>query len=383
MKNYSNPARVLARLTEKESLRVIGLMSGTSMDGLDICLAQVSLENENLGYEIENFTSISFPENLRDQIRVSLTGTTQDVCALNYDLGRWYADTVYNYLMENGIEFPDLVGSHGQTIHHVSGHSTLQIGEPSYLAQKLGVPVISDFRAADVAAGGTGAPLIPRIDEWLFRDSSRARIALNIGGVANVTLIPPAGEGTVIGFDTGPGMALLDETFRSARGGGYDPGGKMALTGVIDTVLVEEWINDDFITALPPKSTGRDQYGLEWLNSHRAELLSLEINDRLATLAAFTADSIYANCRSFLEQYSADYLIVGGGGVHHGLIMERLSESLAPSRVVTSEHFGLDPDAKEALGFAILAVANVRGVHGNLPTVTGADRPVILGKLSL
>ncbi len=383
MPNYNDPAGILNRLRTKSPLRVIGLMSGTSMDGLDICLAEIDLSKDRLDYLIEQFVSVSFPDELRDQIRAGLTGTTEQVCALNYDLGCWYAETVRKFVGQYSLDKPDLIGSHGQTLHHISGHSTLQIGEPSFLAQYLGVPVIADFRAADVAAGGTGAPLIPRIDEWLFRRSHTARIALNIGGVANVTLIPPSGKGDVVGFDTGPGMALVDETYRRTWRGGYDPEGRLAQSGQVHTELVEKWLHDGYIDARPPKSTGRDQYGLAWLKNHESELSHLSVEDQLATLAAFTSDSIYGNCCSFLDENEVDYLIGGGGGVHHGLIMQRLREYFAPARVVTSEHFGLNPDAKEALGFAILAVAFVKGIPGNLPAVTGAKHSVILGKLVL
>ncbi|MFH1851162.1 MAG: anhydro-N-acetylmuramic acid kinase, partial [Candidatus Neomarinimicrobiota bacterium] len=334
-------------------------------------------------FEIRFFTSVPFPEALKNQIRAALTGTTEQVCALNYDLGRWYAEAVKTVLADNNPGPIDLIGSHGQTIHHISGHSTLQVGEPSFLAQATGIPVVSDFRAADVAAGGTGAPLIPRIDEWLFRVPGSAHIALNIGGVANVTLLPQSGTGTVSGFDTGPGMALLDETWRREFGAGFDASGELAATGEVNEKLVREWLEDDFIPARPPKSTGRDKYGPTWLEQHQGELAQLPVADRLATLAAFTADSIYVNCRLFLAEYPVDCLIVGGGGVHHGPLQVRLATRFAPAVVVTSADFGVDPDAKEALGFALLAAAFVKGIPGNLPAVTGAARPVILGKLSV
>jgi len=358
-------------------------MSGTSMDGLDICVADIDLSKAKLEFDIVHFNSIPFDEDILGKISAALSGTTAQVCSLNYELGKWYADCVMQELNSNQISNIDLIGSHGQTLHHISGHSTLQVGDPSFLAQAFDVPVIYDFRAGDIATGGTGAPLIPRIDEWLFRQQDNARIALNIGGVANVTLLPPKGNGTVLGFDTGPGMALLDEAYQAATGDKYDRDGKLAGRGQADLPLVAKWLRDDFITKAPPKSTGRDQYGTDWLDDHNSQLAHLPIEDRLATLAAFTAKSIYRNCRSFLQQYNSDYLIVGGGGVHHRPLMQQLAKLFSGQKTVTSAEFGVDPDAKEALGFAVLAVAFIKGIPGNLPSVTGADKPVVLGKLVL
>ncbi len=368
-------------LIEKSHLRVVGLMSGTSMDGLDICVADIDLSETKLDFEIVHFNTIPFDNDIRDKIRAALGGTTAQVCSLNYELGRWYAQKVKTELEKQGLMDIDLIGSHGQTLYHINGQSSLQVGEPSFLAQALEVPVIADFRAADIAVGGIGAPLIPRIDEWLFRYENKARIALNIGGVANVTLLPPKGTGTVLGFDTGPGMALLDEAHQLATGEQFDQGGELAGKGQVDLKLVAEWLRDDFITKAPPKSTGRDQYGPEWLDRHKSQLASMQIKDRLATLAAFTAESIYINCKSFLQQYNSDYLIVGGGGVHHRPLIQQLEKLFSSQKIITSAEFGVDPDAKEALGFAILAAAFIKGIPGNLPAVTGARKSVILGKL--
>ncbi|MBC8403446.1 MAG: anhydro-N-acetylmuramic acid kinase [Candidatus Marinimicrobia bacterium] len=358
-------------------------MSGTSMDGLDICVAAIDLSETELDFKIVHFNSIPFDDDIRDKIRAALSGTTAQVCSLNYELGCWYAQKAKSELEKQGLMDIDLVGCHGQTLHHINGQSSLQVGEPSFLAQALEVPVIADYRAADIAVGGTGAPLIPRIDEWLFRHKNKARIALNIGGVANVTLLPPKGNGTVLGFDTGPGMALLDEVYQLATGDKYDQDGNLAGNGKIDLKLIAEWICDDFITKAPPKSTGRDHYGTKWLETHENQLADLNIEDRLATMAAFTAKSIYSNCQSFLQQFEPDYLIVGGGGVHHRPLMQLLVKLFPGQKIVTSTEFGIDPDAKEALGFAVLAVAFIKGIPGNLPSVTGADKSVVLGKLVL
>ena len=213
----------------KKVIRTAGLMTGTSMDGLDISIADIGLSNNTADFNVIGTTSISYPSDLQFQIRQAVYGTRKNSSVLDRDLGIWYAEKLSEYLRSESIDNIELIGSHGQTIHHVSGQSTLQIGDPSFLAEKFNVPVISDFRTADIYAGGTGAPLMPKVDEWLFRNTDTAIITLNLGGVANVTLLPCINNGDVIGFDTGPGMALLDETFLVESKEGIDIGGELAL----------------------------------------------------------------------------------------------------------------------------------------------------------
>ena len=200
-------------LKAKKVIRTAGLMTGTSMDGLDISIADIGLSNNTANFNMIGTTSIPYPSDLQSQIRQAVYDTRKYSSTLDRDLGKWYAEKLFKYLQSESIDNIELIGSHGQTIHHVSGQSTLQIGDPSFLAGKFNIPVISDFRTADIFAGGTGAPLMPRVDEWLFRNTDTAIITLNLGGIANVTLLPCINHGEVIGFDTGPGMALLDETF--------------------------------------------------------------------------------------------------------------------------------------------------------------------------
>ena len=299
---------------------------------------------------------------------------------LHYDLGRWMAEVVASELP--GELKPDIIGCHGQTIFHHHNISTFQIGEPSFLAEVLGVPVVADFRARDISAGGCGAPLIPIIDKWLLRDSAEFRISLNIGGVANVTILPPMGRGRVVGFDTGPGMALLDETYRMAHHTGFDVDGHTAQSGSVHEGLVAGWVKDDFIRQSGPKSAGRHDYGLDWLNDHYDELKKLSLEDRLATLSAFTAESIYLGCKSFIDGNGGS-LIVGGGGVHHQCVMRELENRFSDFHIRKSEEFGIPVDGKEAWGFAILAVAYAKGIPANIPEVTGAHKPVVLGKLTV
>ena len=374
---------ILRNLKTKKVIRTAGLMTGTSMDGLDISIADIGLSNNTANFNMIGTTSIPYPSDLQSQIRQAVYDTRKYSSTLDRDLGKWYAEKLFKYLQSESIDNIELIGSHGQTIHHVSGQSTLQIGDPSFLAGKFNIPVISDFRTADICAGGTGAPLMPRVDEWLFRNTDTAIITLNLGGIANVTLLPSINHGEVIGFDTGPGMALLDETFIEEFKEGIDIGGKLALEGNAHKDLVNNWLKEAYFFELPPKSTGRDQFGINWLADHRQELGSLNSADQLATLSLFTTQSVFLACEQFIRDHPVDRVIVSGGGTHHGCIIKQLVEWFNPIAVTPSNELGVSVDGKEALGFAILAVAHVKGIPGNIPSVTGAKKALVLGKMTL
>lgn len=364
-------------------IRTAGLMTGTSMDGLDICVADINLTPKGLHYEVLYADSVPLPPELKERIQQGLTGRVPEMCALHYDLGRFYAREVSNSLQRHHISSVDLIGTHGQTLHHISGHSTLQIGEPAFLAERFQVPVISDFRAADIAAGGTGAPLIPAVDLWLFQQDNAGRCLLNIGGVANISLIPPSGSGLpVLGFDTGPGMGLLDEQYKQLFSDSFDKDGKIAQQGKINREILNTLKKHPFILKEPPKSTGRDEFGADWLNEHRKELKTMDPSSRLATLAALTAESIAESILPKQQEYKITELLAGGGGSRHPLIMTILKKRLQGMQVRSVKDAGVDPDSKEALGFAILAVACIRRIPGNIPSVTGARKPVVLGKIT-
>lgn len=370
-------------MKKKGMIRTAGLMTGTSMDGLDICVADIDLTVKGLKYSVIHTEFIPFPESLKKRIRYGLTGTTSHICALNYELGRFYADELGKSLNDHGIDSVELIGSHGQTLHHISGDSTLQIGEPSFLAERFHVPVVSDFRAGDIAAGGTGAPLIPVVDQWLFQHKTFGRCLLNIGGVANISLIPPVTSVLpVLGFDTGPGMGLLDEQYRQLFKGSYDRNGEIALYGRIQRDILDVWEKHPFILKKPPKSTGRDEFGVDWLAEHQQELDQMDPPSQLATLAALTAETIVHSIIPYREAYQINELITGGGGSHHPLIIKILEDNLDGMVIRSVKEFGVDPDFREALGFAILACACIRRIPGNIPTVTGARRSVVLGKIS-
>jgi anhydro-N-acetylmuramic acid kinase len=281
----------------------------------------------------------------------------------------------------------ELIGCHGQTIYHGAGDrppNTLQIGDGSVLAELTGIPVVSDFRPRDMAAGGQGAPLVPFVDYRLFRHRTRGRVAVNIGGIANLTAIPPsAAPEEVLAFDTGPGNMVIDSLVREFTKGQqlFDRGGGIAARGHVDRSLLSGLMRDPYYRARPPKSAGREQYGASFIERLGPSRLLFE--DRIATATALTASTIALAITSFVSsRMRANDVIVSGGGAHNPQIMGMLAALLPGSRVQTSSENGIDVDAKEAIAFAILAHETWRDRPSNLPSATGARKAVILGKIS-
>jgi anhydro-N-acetylmuramic acid kinase len=285
------------------------------------------------------------------------------------------------------------VASHGQTVSHTPSSrpfaATLQIGEPSLIAQRLGVPVVSDFRAADMSAGGQGAPLVPYVDWCLLTHPTRSRAIQNIGGIGNVTYLPAdAAPEQVLGFDTGPGNMLIDAAAAWFSNGtlNFDKVGQIAASGTVDYDLLVWLLEHPFLAQQPPKSAGREEFGKEFFDREilpRQEHWSRErAKDVVATLTAFTAYSIFEAYRSFLPTMP-DELIVGGGGARNPTLMRMLTEKFSGVLVTGHEAFGIDSEAKEALAFAVLANETLLGKPANLPSVTGASKPVILGKITV
>ncbi|MFQ6615483.1 MAG: anhydro-N-acetylmuramic acid kinase [Fidelibacterota bacterium] len=373
----------LSGLKNKRPLCMIGLMSGTSMDGLDICQVEVDFRGDSVDFDVKGYRTQPFPSRLREAIAAALTGKAEEISSLHYRLGRFYAERASRFILESKSNHIDAVAMHGQTLYHSSGEHTLQVGEPSFLAEALGVPVISDFRARDIAVGGTGAPLIPIVDKWIFQREKEAVICLNLGGIGNITYLPSRLSGhPVVGFDTGPGMCLLDEAVWKLGRKKLDRGGSLALKGQPMEDWVDRWMEDEFVRMKPPKSTGRDRFGTAWLDANLPGNQENRLEDTLASLSLFTARSVVLNCRQFTDLRPVKAVIVSGGGVHHGCMMEMLNREFAPVDVVLSSDLGVDCDMKEALGFALLGAAFLKGIPGNLPSVTGASRPVLLGKLT-
>ncbi len=351
-------------------MRVAGVMSGTSLDGIDVAIVEVG------GRRIETigFQTTPYPQAVRDAILK--LDTTGGLSYWNFRLAELYARAVLRATRRYGPV--ELIGCHGQTVYHEGGAHTLQIGEPAILAERTGVAVVSGFRARDIAAGGQGAPLVPYVDYLLFRHPRRTRVALNIGGIANITVIPPAAAPEdVVAFDTGPGNMVIDALAREYSGGklSYDRGGKIAASGRVNTRLLDQLMADPYYRRKPPKSAGREQYGAEFIA--RMKKSRLPVEDLVATATVLTA----ATVAQALPQCPHD-LIVSGGGVHNPGIMAHLSAFLPGISISTSTDHGIDADAKEAIAFAVLAYQTWRRKPSNLPSATGANHPVLLGNIT-
>jgi len=348
-------------------------MSGTSLDGIDVAVVDI----RGARIQTVGFQSTPYPEATRSALLGELDAAR--ISRLNFHLGRLYARAVASAVRRFGPVA--LIGCHGQTIFHEGGANTLQIGEAAVIAEAAGVPVVSNFRARDIAAGGEGAPLVPYLDFRLFRHPRRERIALNIGGIANITHIPAAASSEeVIAFDTGPGNMVIDALAREHTQGqlNYDRGGRIAASGTVQRKLLDTLLADPYYRRRFPKSAGREQYGAEFVE--RLKRSKAPLPDLIATATVLTAATIAAAIGQ-LTNGPAD-LIVSGGGVHNRQIMGYLAALLPGVRVANSAAYGIDPDAKEAIAFAVLAYETWRRRPANLPSATGARRAVLLGDIT-
>jgi anhydro-N-acetylmuramic acid kinase len=387
--------------TRTKSMLVLGMMSGTSADGIDVALARISGAPPKLSVKLEGHHHAAFPAPVRKAILRLANGgptTAAEISQLNFLLGEEFARAALLACKSWRVPLRkvSLIGSHGQTIYHQGApspfindprlSSTLQIGEPSVIAERTGITTIADFRPADMAAGGQGAPLVPFVDYLLYRHPSRTRVALNIGGIANVTVIPAhAKPKDVFAFDTGPGNMIVDavvEQFTRGRSH-YDKDSQMALRGHLLPKLLTELMDDPYLQKQPPKTAGREQFGqsctqkiLSWAKQRRAQS-----EDVVRTATIFTALSIANAFHQFiLPRTSVDEVIVSGGGAHNSLMMVYLAATLGLP-VIFSGKLGVKPEAKEALAFAVLAYESYHRRANNLPSATGANHPAVLGKL--
>lgn len=388
-------------LLKRDKKRVIGLMSGTSADGIDAAVVEIEGQGVETHVALLAFETFPFPPGVQEAILALSqpeTGRVDDLCEMNFYIGHLFAAAVKHLLQKHGMDASDcaLIGSHGQTVHHLpagSGKafircpSTLQIGEPAVIAHETGIPTIADFRVADVAAGGQGAPLVSYTDYLLFRDSHLTIGLLNIGGIANLTLLPANGTlDTVFAADTGPGNMAIDGVVNELTGGRkrYDAGGQRAALGTAYQPLIDEWLKHPFFERVPPKTTGREMFGIAFAAKCLAECRAHGLDDNacVATLTELTIQSIALFIHRFVTAQGRliDRLYVSGGGAHNLTLMKRLGEVLPDTYVAPIDSTGMRGDAKEAIAFAILANEALHGNSGNMPTATGARARKILGK---
>jgi anhydro-N-acetylmuramic acid kinase len=380
----------------------VGLMSGTSMDGIDAALVRLAGPSEQPRVRLRAFDTLPYPPEVQRWIMHVATGygiTAGEVSQLNFLLGELFAKAALHVCRAAHVspQSVSVIGSHGQTIYHQGraelilrlgeavGPNTLQLSEPAIIAERTCVPVVADFRTADVAAGGQGAPLVPMVDYLLLRHARKGTVALNIGGIANVTVIPAkASPPDVTGFDTGPGNMVSDALVRHFTGEReyYDAGGRVAALGKVNELILADALCHHFFSQPPPKSAGREQFGRDFVERHFLSRKRARFQDLLRTSVELTARTIAdALARFVFPGRKIDRLIVSGGGAHNRVLMSRLAELLPNLTVELSERYGLPVDAKEAIAFAILADRTLHGLPGNLPSVTGARRAVVLGKI--
>ena len=369
-------------------MRVIGLMSGTSLDGIDAAVIDISGSAEAPAWSLIAFDGSTYTTEQREAIHDAITrGTAEALCRLHADLGEWLADAALRAraLAGGGV---DLIGSHGQTVWHIPPTAqrrgaTLQIGCAATIAERTGVPVVSDFRSRDVAASGQGAPLVPWADRWLFSHATRARVLVNIGGMANLTWVPPRSEsGDVLAFDTGPGNALIDAAISIATDGRatYDDSGAMAAQSSPDDALLDELLRDSFFQTPPPRSTGREVFGRPMVEQLLGSVDRVtRAQSMVSTFTELTARTIADGITHWVKPRRVDEVIVTGGGARNATLMRRLAALLAPVPVITGDAAGINGDAKEAIVFAALAWAHVERIPGNMPSATGARGPRVLG----
>lgn len=368
----------------------MGLLSGTSMDGISTALVDITSQGNDIHVDPIRWETYPYPPQFKKSLlNLARSGTVEDLCEINYRLGELFAEAAIA-LMEEGDEEVDLIGSHGQTICHLPAQkpnnatTTLQIGEADVIAQETGITTVSDFRQRDVAAGGEGAPLLPYVVYHLFKSDKENRGILNLGGIADITYIPTKPNlHNVIAFDTGPGNMIIDQLARefSNQEKQFDKNGRMAAQGEVNDDLLIWLMKHPFIKKDPPKSTGRIDFGQNFVSKllEKAAKYKLTKQDIMATTTAFTANAIYWNCKHYLGEL--DRIIASGGGIHNQTLMKMLTKRFHIP-IETTEVYGIPIEAKEPIGFAVLAYQTYYRRPNNLPKVTGASENVILGKIS-
>ena len=377
-------------------------MSGTSLDGVDAVLTHLSGTGSSIRVEQLGFLSVAYSKSLRELLLKNSspdTSNVKEISQLNVRLAHQYAEVIQELLHQCGTDLSqvDAIGSHGQTLYHVpedtecaelAVRSTFQIGDPSTLAQLLNTTVIGDFRLADMAVGGQGAPLASYFDYIYFSHPDEARALLNIGGIANMTVLPanPPAD-SVFAFDTGPGNMVMDALANRFWGIPYDANGQFASTGTVQKGLLSWLMDDPYYTLPPPKTTGREVYTRQYVDQlvQKAQEMGITSNeDIIATATQCTVDTIGLSYDLHIQpKLSLERIIVSGGGIHNACLMDALKTRIPSVHIDTMREHGIDPDAKEAIFFAVFAHETLNGIPSNLPAATGASRPAILGKICL
>ena len=381
-----------APTTGDASRIVVGLMSGTSLDGISAAVVRFSPGNNGTPHaELLAFNVSEYKPEQRARLAAAMAGgTPADFCRINVDLGEWLAQAATDVIAEAGVARADIaaIASHGQTIWHEPGHSTWQIGEAAVIAERTRLPVISDFRARDMAAGGQGAPLVPLADALLFSSPDTWRALQNIGGIGNVTVVPPHGQlDGVRAFDTGPGMVIVDAVVRAIGGGelAYDRDAVLSRAGTAIDEVVASVLAEPYFAAEPPKSTGRELFSPAYVERFvarcRAARRGATTGDIVATAVEVTAASIADAYRRFIPEPVSE-VVIAGGGSKHPLLVERLAMLVHPWNVRAFDEVFFDAEAKEAVAFALIGHLHLSGRPGNVPGATGARGPRILGKLT-
>lgn len=381
----------------------VGLMSGTSLDGIDAALVEIEGVDAETSVELKAFETYPLPGPTRERIRAACQPSGADarlLSSLNMELGQLFSDAVGRICDKAGVDpsWLGFVASHGQTVWHEPDASrvyadgkryhasTLQLGEPALIAYDHNVRVVANFRAMDMAAGGQGAPLVPFSEVVLYGADDVNRVLLNVGGIGNVTVLPAGRRASdVFAFDTGPGNMMVDEACRRLFDVPYDEGGRIAQAGTVDEAVLAELLAAPYFAAEPPKSTGRELFGAPAVERFLAAHPALAPADAVATLTELTAASVADACDRWVAPRLAgglDELVVGGGGAHNATLVARLAARLPRTRVCTQEDLGFSSDAKEAIAFAILGNQTLAGRPSNVPSATGAAEAVVLGSVT-
>lgn len=372
----------------------VGLMSGTSLDGIDAALVSIEGSGVDTKLKLIEFINEEIPLNLKNKIRDCcslLNSNVEKICSLNFEMGYVFADAVKKVCSKADLDLKELdfIGSHGQTIYHIPKRneailrSTLQIGEPAVIAYETNTKVVSNFRTMDMAAGGEGAPLVPYTEYILYR-CKKNRALQNIGGIGNVTVIPAmCSLEDVYAFDTGPGNMIIDEVTQRLKGVSYDKGGVFAASGKVNESILNELLDMDYIRMSPPKTTGRELFGSQFVDKLLLKFAHAAADDMIATVTMFTAKSISENYRKFVfSKNKIDEVIIGGGGSYNKTLISMLKKLLPECSILTGEDIGMSSDAKEAIAFAVLANETLNGSCGNVMGATGAKKRVILGNIT-